>query len=120
MTILRHPVIWRKPQDPNRARNSFCLTPNEQANVKKALAVLRIRYGSWAKVAEAMGASLKTLDHAACRTGRPSAGLALRVARLAKAPMEAVLSGAFPKPSSCPMCGHGSSYDARALGQGSD
>jgi len=106
MAILREPTTWKKrPRPADEPRHSSDLTPNEQANVKKALAVLRIRFGSWAKVAAVMKSKVKTVEKAACSSGKPSAGLALRVARLAGAPMEDVLSGAWPKEGACPMCG---------------
>lgn len=36
--------------------------------------------------------------------GRPSAGLAVRAARLAKVPIDDVIDGRFPKAGCCPYC----------------
>jgi plasmid maintenance system antidote protein VapI len=73
--------------------------------VKAALRVLRVRHGTAAKLAAALNATAAIVKAAIKRRGRVSAGLALRVARLAGVHMEDVLSGAWPKAGSCPMCG---------------
>ena len=105
MAILRErevrsrPVSRRSLELPNR------LSPDEEKHVRAALRVLQVRFGGWAPVAAAMGVRANVLLRCVSRNGRPSAGLAVRTARLAKATIEDVLSGAWPAPGSCPMCG---------------
>jgi hypothetical protein len=104
MAILKERKVWRRPRAANRTKRSTDLTPEEQANVRVALRFLRVRLGGWPKLAEAIGASWATLrDRAYGRT--VSGGLALRVARAAGAPIEDVLSGAWPPAERCPHCG---------------
>ncbi len=104
--VLSAPVRWARPRDPSKTRRSSDLTPDEQANAKAALRVLRARLGGARELAAMLSANLGTLKHALARKGRPSAGLAVRAARLAGVPVEDVLSGAWPAPGSCPHCGH--------------
>jgi hypothetical protein len=73
--------------------------------VRAAMKVLAIRFGSIAGVARAMGTTRRTLEHMLGRVGKPTAGLAVHAARLAGVPVDDVLSGAFPRPGTCPMCG---------------
>lgn len=105
-TILRERQTWKraKPAPRETVRLSE-LTADEQANVLAAATKLRFHYGSWQGLADAMGVRRLAM-YMAC-TGRkaPCAGLALRLARLAKVPVEHVLTGAFAKPGECPMCG---------------
>lgn len=105
MAILRTRETWKKPTV-SRARG-LDITPEEQANVRAAIRVLRLRYGSIAKLAAAMGASERTLGHAAARDGKPSAALAIRIARAAGVPVEDILAGNWPAAGACPMCGRG-------------
>ena len=97
--------MWRKPRPANQTRRSSDLTPEEQANAKRALRLLRVRYGTAAKLAGALSASQATLVGALARAGKPSAGMAVRAARLAGVPIDDVLSGAWPVAGSCPHCG---------------
>jgi hypothetical protein len=103
--VLTEPKRWARPRDPSKTRRSSDLTPEEQANAKAALRVLRVRYGDAAKLADALSANLGTLKAALKVRGKPSAGLALRAARLAGVAVEDVLSGTWPKAGSCPNCG---------------
>jgi hypothetical protein len=73
------------------------------AHVKAALAFLRDRHGGWRALVDAMGIRVATVLYAAREGKGVSAGVALRTARAA----EDVLSGAFPKPGTCPHCGRG-------------
>src|SRR5437016_1046665 len=103
MVVLKEPRSWRRSD----AKASRCaeLTADEQAHVKRALAVLRVRLGGWEKLATAMGVKIDRLKASAAKSGRPGAALALYVARVAKVQVEDVLSGAFPAPGACPLCG---------------
>jgi hypothetical protein len=103
--VLVEPKRWVRPRDPTKTRRSSDLTPEEQANAKVALRVLRTRYGSARKLAVALSATIATVEAALSRRGKPSAGLALRAARLAGVPLEDVLSGAWPKTGACAHCG---------------
>jgi hypothetical protein len=102
--VLVERTVWTKPR-PEAPRYTPDLTPDEIANVKRALRVLKIRYGTWPKVAEAMKVKPSALADVVNTKGKPSVGVALRAARLAGVPLEDVLSGAWPKAGSCPMCG---------------
>jgi hypothetical protein len=81
------------------------LTIQEQAHVREALRFLRVCWGTWAAVAEALGFGEKTV--ALVLDGRIVSGLlALRVAQLAGVSVHEVLAGRFPGPTICPHCGH--------------
>jgi hypothetical protein len=92
-----------------KVRHAAChpspLTPLEIANAKTAIRFVAVKLGGSAKLAAALEVTRASIDAARLTRGRPSAGLALRVARLAGVPLEDVLSGAWPKPGSCPHCG---------------
>jgi hypothetical protein len=105
MTVLRERVSWAKPRAATERRTSSDLTPEEQANVKTAIRFLAKRCGTYAKLAEAMGAKTATVQLAGSKRGAVSAGVALRVARAAGVPLEAVLAGRWPVAGSCPHCG---------------
>jgi len=104
MTILTKRSEWRVVRPSNETRRSTDLTPEEQANMRRALLFLRARYGSWAKLATALRAKHHTVERAG-GYGRPvGAGLAVRAARLAGVPLDDLLSGAWPG-TRCPTCG---------------
>ena len=102
MPVLRERVAWSRPRKPRGPE----LTPDEAAHVKAAIAFLRVRLGGWRALAEAAGLKTATVQYAAKPKGGVSAGVALRVARAAHVPMESLLSGAFPPPGMCAVCGH--------------
>ena len=81
------------------------LTPEEQECVRIAVKVLRLRYGGTPKLARAMGVGTSAIYAPLEARGRPSAGLALRAARLAGVSVEAILSGDWPPDGACPLCG---------------
>jgi len=85
------------------------LTPEEQSNVKSALRVLRVRLGGLEPLSKELKCCSRTVKWAYSKKRRPSAGLAARAARLANVPIDDVLSGAFPKPGTCPHCGRSDS-----------
>jgi hypothetical protein len=105
MTVLRERQTWTKDRKSKRERYTDGLTPEEQACIRVALAVLRIRYGTLRKLAVAMHTTYKTLVRMSNKSGKPTAGIAIRAARLAGVPIDDVLSGNFPKAGSCPLCG---------------
>jgi predicted PP-loop superfamily ATPase len=107
MAILRERVTWKKPKDPTpRALERLDeLSPEQRANVRKAMDVMHIRFGGWPNVARAMKVGHKALVVAMKGPRKPTAVLAVRVAQLAGVTVDDVLTGAFPKPGACPMCG---------------
>lgn len=105
MAILRERQTWSSPSTGKRPRSLSGLTTEEQANVRTALRVLRLRVGSFSKLAAVLGVTKVTLVHAASKGGRPSVGLALRAARLAYVPLEDILSGRWPGKGPCALCG---------------
>lgn len=105
MAILTKRETWRKERPANETRRSTDLTPAEQENVRAAIRFLVKRHGTAAQLAEAMGAKRATLFQAMSARGTASAGLAIRAARVARVPLEDVITGAFPAPGTCPYCG---------------
>jgi transcriptional regulator with XRE-family HTH domain len=105
MAILRSRVAWTKPRPQNETRRSSDLTPVEQANVKRALRVLSARLGSLAALATALRVNPHTLRWYWQKRGKPTAGVALRAARLAAVPLEELLAGRWPVEGACPHCG---------------
>jgi hypothetical protein len=81
------------------------LTDQEQANVRKALAVLRLRCGTWVTLAKALRVKYSTLQRAAGGHDAVSARLALRTARLVGIGIDDILVGKWPPPNTCAHCG---------------
>lgn len=81
------------------------LTSEEQARVRAALRYLHARIGHWKATAKALGFSPHTIRHVDHGEKNVSAALALRVARLAGAPVDDVLTGKYPPAGTCPHCG---------------
>jgi hypothetical protein len=113
MTILTMRESWRKPRSAGETRRSADLSPEEHANVRKALRFLVARLGGRAKVAASLKVSVQALD-GACYSARkrPSAALAIRTARVAGVSVEDVLAGRFPIAGACPHCGLVASREA--------
>jgi len=81
------------------------LTTQEQTNVRAALRFLKMRCGSWERLAKVLRLKLSTLAHV--NGGRSvSASLAFRAARLASVPVDDVIAGKYPPAGACPHCGH--------------
>ena len=107
MTILKERKVWkaeRKPRKPN-LYNLERLDTEQEAHVRRALGVLRIRFRSLDALAEALKAQPRTVARHIRQGGHPTAGIALRVAALANVLVDDVLSGKFPAEGSCPYCG---------------
>lgn len=105
MAVLAERKVWRREREAKSTARLNRLASNEEENVLAALRLLRARRGSWALVARAMGVTKRQLS--AYRNGelRPSAGLAVRVARIASVSVDDVLSGEFATPQRCAACG---------------
>jgi hypothetical protein len=105
VTILRETQTWRRP----RKHVAFELSPEEQANVKRALKAIRAQVGGWRPLAQRLRCSVEAVRKPAGNGIRsnsvPSPGLALRAAQVAGVPVEDILSGAWPRECSCPTCG---------------
>ena len=105
MTILREPIFWKRERQQKPIEPPWRLTPKEQANVKAAIAALRIRHRTLAKMAQLMGMNHKTLEWNAHRRGKPTRAMAVKLAALACVSTEDVIYGRWPKPGCCPYCG---------------
>jgi len=81
------------------------LTEQEQTNVRKAMAHLRLRCGTWLLLAKALHAKYSTVRRAVDGHDAVSARLAFRVARLADTSIDGLLAGKWPPPNTCPNCG---------------
>lgn len=81
------------------------LTDDEQKNVRAALQFLKVRCGGWVNVGRVLGLKDVTL-RAIARGEKVSPNVAFRVARFASVGVDEVLTGRFPEPGTCPMCGH--------------
>jgi hypothetical protein len=102
MGVLQGPKVWKKTR-PATARQPD-LSDEERAHLARALVFLRVKAGSSILLAKALGVSEPTITRGASDK-RATASLALRVARLAGQPVDAVLAGAWPKEGACPHCG---------------
>ena len=105
MTVLRERQSWVKVKRPSDFEPLDRLTSEQERHVRAAMAVLRIRFGSFAKVAKAMKVQRKTVERHASGRGRPTPGMAIRVASLVGVTVDEVLTGKFPLEGSCPYCG---------------
>jgi hypothetical protein len=105
MTVLTKREVWAKPRAQNETRRSDDLTPEETANVRRALRFLRTRVGVAAKLAVMLKVRQKLIDKACGARGRPSAAMAIRLARVAGVSVEEVLTRQWPVDGACPHCG---------------
>jgi hypothetical protein len=80
------------------------LTEREQANVRRALRFLRARIGTWEAVAAALNTTWKTIQSAK-GSGTVTASMAFRVARVAGATVDDVITGRYAPDGVCPHCG---------------
>jgi hypothetical protein len=104
MTVLTTTKTWRRPTALAKGRTPD-LTDQERASVRRALLFLRTQIGGTAKLAAALGLPFATASHLLGSKGKPGAGVAIRVARLAKVPVDTVLAGEWPPEGACPHCG---------------
>ena len=89
---------------------NYDLTKNEQEGVRRALRVLRARYGA-KPLAKVLAADIRTLRGVLAGSA-PTPALAFRVARLAGVGMDDVLAGRYPGPEVCAHCGHRKEVEA--------
>lgn len=96
MTILTKRVVWRKHREPlPHGRRTGAridrLSPEQEANVRAWLRVMHAQHGTWRRVAEALGISLKNVECVLAGSRRPTPGWALRVAEAMGTSVDAVL-----------------------------
>lgn len=105
MSILRTKQVWIRPESiaARIKRERSQLSPVEQANVRRAIQILRKRMGT-RSLADAMGMSFAALAKAMQPTRRPVHKHAVIAARVAQCTVDAILSGAWPEPTTCPHC----------------
>lgn len=103
MSTLNTRTTWCRPRPPDATRRSSDLTPTEQANVRTAIRFLVKRLGSMQKLAAAMSSKTGTVKQSL--RGGVSAGITIRVARVAGVSAEELLAGRWPAVSACPHCG---------------
>jgi len=101
MTILVAREVRRRERPANETRRSGDLTPAEAANVRAALIFLRARLRGNAKLAAVLKTTHATVNRFCSTRGYPSAGIAIRVARVAGVDVEAVLHGEWPPEGAC-------------------
>jgi hypothetical protein len=104
VTILATTKAWRREPAKRARLTSDRLSPEESANVRRAILFLRKRHGGTAPLAVALGVGFKMLTTTCSKKGKPGAGLALRAAKLAVEPVETILTGEWPG-DRCPHCG---------------
>lgn len=105
MSILTAKQTWKRAPKPSHRMGKDRLTPEENANLRRAMDVLRIRYRSWVKVAVALKTDRTTVTRVINIRKWATPAFALRVARLLGVPLGDMLSGAWPREGECPMCG---------------
>jgi hypothetical protein len=107
MPILTSKQIWKRADAKTRKRriDAGHLEGEQEANVIRAIVFLGKRHGGLNQLSRDLGAARTTVTRAVHRLRRISPALALRVARIAGVALSDVLSGAFPGPGECPMCG---------------
>jgi hypothetical protein len=104
VAILKEKTVWIRPGMRLPAR-AWQLTPTEQNHVKDAVRILRRLLGR-RRFGEAVGIGYRSTRHITESKRRVSAGMALRVARLAGVSVETILAGKWKGPRPCQTCGH--------------
>ena len=99
--ILTTTKTWRREL---AGRPATDLSPEEEANVKRAVAYLRIRLGGLTGLAKAMGVTQSSAIRASAKGGRVSVRMAFRAAKAAGVGLDSVLMGEFPPVGACPHC----------------
>jgi len=107
VTILRERKVWRRAPSPVKREfeKTWKLSDDECRNVLDAMNVMRARLGGWSRLARAMGVHKKTLSRVVTGETKASAGIAVRVAKVARVSVGRVLSGEFGRLCRCFACG---------------
>jgi transcriptional regulator with XRE-family HTH domain len=77
----------------------------EQASLRNALYFARAKMGSWRRLAQVLHYEDKHVSQIASGLRNVTPTVALRVAKLLNVPVEALATGRFPPPGTCPRCG---------------
>ena len=103
MAILTEKKVWKRKS--TKKPRGGVLTPEECANVRRALRFLRVRFGNTVTLAEKMGFMKGTIINATGKQCIATAALALSAARLAGVRVDDILAGEWPPEGACPHCG---------------
>lgn len=82
------------------------LTADEQEHARNALHFLRIKLGSWKAVTRLLHFEHMTVMQAANGTRTVTASMAFRIAKTLNVSVDAIITGRFPEPGTCPRCGY--------------
>ena len=96
MTHVRRPAAQGQGIDPSAPRTrstALRLTQEEAHAVRVAIRKVAAARGGYVALAVKIGIPTSTLYHAVRPTGRPSPGLAIRLAAVAGVPVEVLLTG---------------------------
>lgn len=102
MTILTSKVIWRR--EAVRRRLGLSLTSEQRANVRRALVHLHTARGREG-AALALGLTKEALRKAMNLRRPVTMRLAVLIAYAIHRDVEDVLTGRWPAPNACPVCG---------------
>jgi DNA-binding phage protein len=107
MLRIVHPApAGKDTRLPKKRRSAaLCLTPEEAQHLRVAIRNVARAYGGMAVLAEVIGAPVATLHNSLNKRRRPSATMALRVAKAAGMSVESVLSGQLSAAGRCQACG---------------
>src|SRR5262245_52332639 len=84
---------------------ALSMTPDERRHFRIGLDNLRRVYGSWVKLAAAMGVKIAALDKARSRRGSTSFAIAYRAAEAGNVSLEGMLRGLLSSADRCKACG---------------
>lgn len=106
MAILKTKKVWKAQRTlpPKTTLRPCELTRDEQDNVWAAALKLKAELRTWQALAAALGMKRVTLVQVKPGERGPTVGLAFRLARVAGASIDDVLTGAFAR-GRCPTCG---------------
>lgn len=82
------------------------LTREEQANVRKALLFLHEKIGNWKSLSKVLHFEETTVLNVGNGKRTITANMAFRLARLVGIGVDELLAGKYPRPGTCPRCGH--------------
>lgn len=94
------------------------LTPDEQRNVRAALAYLRAKVGTWETLGKLLRFEPSSLVNINARRKVASPTLTFRVARLAGVKIDDLLAGKYPPKGTCERCGHVQGADGAGVTKG--
>ena len=80
------------PKKRGRVRRAPLFSAEEERTLRAAIKAMRGSYGGWRHLASAMGMSEKFIESAASGRAPVSGEMAIRAARAARKPLEALLS----------------------------